>query len=91
MACHLTGFAAFPFYFHRGPDAQCEHGDEWVAEIAFYLYEGHAIGIEGIADGRGYFLRVLHQTPEKGMSGSGLEFCTRLGVGGNAIGITAAK
>ena len=91
MACHLTGFAAFPFYFHRGPYTQREHRDEREAEVAFYLDEGHTVGVQGIADGSGYFLWILHQAPEEGMRCPGVEFCTRLGMSGNAIGVTAAE
>ena len=87
----LAGFTALPLYFHRRPDAQCQHGDERIAKVVFHLYYGYAIGVKAVADRSGDLFGVLDQPPEKGVSGPGVHFCAWLDMGGDAIGVAAAE
>ena len=91
MPRHLAGLAAFPFYFHWRPDAECQHRDEGVAEIAFHLHQRHTIGIEGVTDGSSDLFGILYQPPEKGVGRPGVELRAGLGMGGNTVGVTAVQ
>jgi hypothetical protein len=89
MSCHLAGFATLPFEFHRAPDAQRDHREERVAEIALHLDQRNPIGVQGIADRRGYLFWVLDKTPKKGMRSHRIEFRAGLRVRVYPVTITA--
>jgi hypothetical protein len=84
MTADLAGLTAFPLQLHRRPDAEGQDGDQRIAEIVLYLHYRNAIDVKRIADGRGNLFGRLDQSPEKGMRRPGLEFGTRLRVGGDA-------
>src|ERR1700755_1943807 len=91
MAAYLARFAAFPLEFHRRPDTQCQDRDQRITKIVLHLDDGDTIYIQGIADGCCDLLGTLYKAPEEGVRGARLELCSRLCMGGDAVGVAVAK
>ena len=87
----LAGFTTFPFHFHGTVNAQGYHGKEDIADIGSHSHFRHSIEPQGITVGGQELFWRLGKPPEKGGSLDRLNFRTRLRMGHNTVGITAAE